>query len=799
MKHRAQKLIPAHRGTLGWMWLGVILAAFDASALGQDATGPGEERPVARLSTPWTDQVDQRNPHPEYPRPQMERLTDTRGEVSWNHLNGLWDYQITDREASEPSSWEGQILVPFPIESQLSGVQRWVSPQQALWYHRSFASPPLRERERLLLHLGACDWETSVWVDGKLVGSHRGGYDPFTLDITESLQDKREHRLVIRVWDPTDSASQPRGKQVRRPEGIWYTAVTGIWQTVWLERVPESRIGRLKIVPDAATKSFQLSVTCEGTRLEQPQVRLRVEGLRLRDQRHDLSSGPIAIEGTPDQPLRLAIPEAKLWTPEEPWLYELSVELWDRSKRLDRIGSYVGIRSITMGRDADGKPRMLLNGTPLFQYGPLDQGWWPDGLYTAPTDEALQFDIDVTKRLGFNMARKHVKVEPSRWYAHCDRQGLLVWQDFPSGFRTGSQEAIGDGAPDPAWSDEQHQQFMTELEAMINHLHNHPSIVVWVPFNEGWGQHQTNDVLAQTKKWDPTRLIDGPSGWTDRGEGDLWDMHRYPGPDMFPVTPDRVSVLGEFGGLGLPLEGHTWLDKNNWGYRTFNDRSSLQEGYEQLVMQLPSLIGRGLAAAVYTQTTDVEIEVNGLMTYDRRQIKYDQERLAKLHQRLYEPPPREWILFPASGPGTSDSAAQRWRYTLEKPHEGWEKAEFHDESWSEGPAGFGSLDPPGSRVRTTWSTPDIWLRKKMRLEPQKRQGTLALWIHHDEDTEVYVNGTKIVELKGYTVAYKLVPLTPAQETAFREGDNQIALHCHQTGGGQYVDMGIVELIPTTDR
>ncbi|MFO0066187.1 MAG: sugar-binding domain-containing protein, partial [Pirellulaceae bacterium] len=227
MKHRAQKLIPAHRGTLGWMWLGVILAAFDASALGQDATGPGEERPVARLSTPWTDQVDQRNPHPEYPRPQMERLTDTRGEVSWNHLNGLWDYQITDREASEPSSWEGQILVPFPIESQLSGVQRWVSPQQALWYHRSFASPPLRERERLLLHLGACDWETSVWVDGKLVGSHRGGYDPFTLDITESLQDQREHRLVIRVWDPTDSASQPRGKQVRRPEGIWYTAVTG--------------------------------------------------------------------------------------------------------------------------------------------------------------------------------------------------------------------------------------------------------------------------------------------------------------------------------------------------------------------------------------------------------------------------------------------------------------------------------------------------------------------------------------------------------------------------------------------
>ncbi|MFO0066740.1 MAG: hypothetical protein ACK523_12320, partial [Pirellulaceae bacterium] len=231
----------------------------------------------------------------------------------------------------------------------------------------------------------------------------------------------------------------------------------------------------------------------------------------------------------------------------------------------------------------------------------------------------------------------------------------------------------------------------------------------------------------------------------------------------------------------------------------FNDRSSLQEGYEQLVMQLPSLIGRGLAAAVYTQTTDVEIEVNGLMTYDRRQIKYDQERLAKLHQRLYEPPPREWILFPASGPGTSDSAAQRWRYTLEKPHEGWEKAEFHDASWSEGLAGFGSLDPPGSRVRTTWSTPDIWLRKKMRLEPQKRQGTLALWIHHDEDTEVYVNGTKIVELKGYTVAYKLVPLTPAQETAFREGDNQIALHCHQTGGGQYVDMGIVELIPTTDR
>jgi beta-galactosidase/beta-glucuronidase len=570
-----------------------------------------------------------------------------RGE--WLNLNGLWDYAIVARDAGQLESWDGQILVPFAVESALSGVMRPVGPDKRLWCRRAFEIPQGRrwneEGRRILLNLGAVDWETTVWVNGHEVGTHKGGYDPFTFDITDALNESGKQEIVVSVWDPADAGTQPRGKQVRNPRGIWYTAVTGIWQTVWLEPVRPVHIKSIEMTPDIDAGILRLKVQVDGN-LSDPNRYLITTFVGDRPS-PDLRRGgrPAGgLRGRIGEELEIPVPDANLWSPDSPYLYDLAVALAEETdsatgpagqrmvqyEGIDRVQTYFGMRKIEVRKDADGINRLFLNNEPLFQYGPLDQGWWPDGLYTAPTDEALRYDIEVTKQLGMNMARKHVKVEPDRWYYWCDKLGLLVWQDMPSGDRY-----IGRNDPDIERTPESAEQFETELANIVTAFGNHPSIVMWVPFNEGWGQYDTARVAAMITKLDPTRLVNSASGWTDRGVGDVHDIHSYPGPAAPPTEESRAAVLGEFGGLGLPVRGHTWQDEANWGYVSYESAGELTDAYVALLEKLRPLIGQGLAAAVYTQTSDVEIEVNGLMTYDRDRIKMDADRAATAARQLY--------------------------------------------------------------------------------------------------------------------------------------------------------------------
>jgi beta-galactosidase/beta-glucuronidase len=586
----------------------ILLAALLATAALAADWKPAD----SPLTTPWTAAVQPDHVLPEYPRPQLTR-------ARWTNLNGLWDYAVRPKDEPRPAQFDGRILVPFPLESALSGVKKPLTPDQRLWYRRTFTYTPAKNT-RLLLHFGAVDWRTEVWVNGKPAGTHEGGYDPFTFDITGALRPGSAQEVVVAVWDPTDSELIPRGKQVLNPNGIWYTAVSGIWRTVWIEPVPVQHVTELTMVPDPDRQSLRLTVYAAG------------EGEFTATARY---RGAVAgrITGKTGAEVALPVGTPHLWDPDHPELYDLDIAL----KGGDAVKSYFALRTVETRPDAAGHLRIFLNHKPLFLIGPLDQGWWPDGLYTAPTDDALRFDIEAMKKMGFNMARKHVKVEPARWYYWCDKLGFLVWQDMPSAMTRDAATHVRKGAAEDArFPAEQAAAWERELKAIVHSLINEPCIIAWVPFNEGWGQHSTNDVLKMVKALDPTRLVDAPSGWEDRAWGDFKDMHEYPGPNMFPAMKDRVSVLGEFGGLGLPLEGHLWWDRRNWGYRTFTDQAKLQAGYEALIEKLAPLAGQGLAAAVYTQTTDVEGEVNGLMTYDRKVMKLDAAKLAELNRKLIQ-------------------------------------------------------------------------------------------------------------------------------------------------------------------
>jgi beta-galactosidase/beta-glucuronidase len=570
------------------------------------------------LMTRWATEVGADSVHAEYPRPQMVR-------EDWMNLNGLWEYSIAGKDESKPISFDGQILVPFCVESALSGVTKAVGEGERLWYRRTFELPDKWAQRCILLHFGAVDWETRVWINGKEVGTHRGGYDAFTFDITKSLNDTNSQEIVLSVWDPTDRGFQPRGKQVRKPGGIWYTAVTGIWQTVWLEPVGRAYIKSLKIVPDVDAEAVRVTAVCSDVEA----------GYSIEAKAKDGEFTKAKAMGEVGQEFIIPIKEAKLWSPDSPFLYDLIVILNDgEGKKVDEVESYFGMRKVSLGSDDKGITRIFLNNEPLFMFGPLDQGWWPDGLYTAPTDEALRYDIEVTKQLGFNMARKHVKVEPARWYYWCDKLGLLVWQDIPSGDRY-----IGKDDVDIERSEESSNQFELELRHIIETFGNRPSIVMWVAFNEGWGQYDTGRIIELIKHYDPTRLVNSASGWADREVGDVHDVHSYPGPAAPSNESGRAAVLGEFGGLGLPVKGHTWQDEKNWGYRSFETKEELTDGYLELLSKLQPLIDKGLSAAVYTQTSDVEIEVNGLMTYDRAIIKMDTRRIADANRRVIS---RSW-------------------------------------------------------------------------------------------------------------------------------------------------------------
>jgi hypothetical protein len=731
------------------------------------ATAPAADWKPAKgpLMTRWAADVDPNHVLPEYPRPTLVR-------AEWRNLNGLWDFAVTSKDAAAPEKFEGQLLVPFPIESALSGVMRRVSDQERLYYRRTFEVPAAWRNGRVLLHFGAVDWECTVSVNGKEFPTHLGGFDNFSFDVTDALRAGEAQDLIVAVTDPTSSGTQPRGKQVNDPEGIYYTPTTGIWQTVWIESVPAAHIEALKITPDVDTSSVTIQATLTGDAAKAELDVVALDGDRV------VAKGL----GAANEPLKLKVDAPKLWSPDKPHLYTLKVALKRGADTLDSVGSYCALRKIALVKDAAGVNRIALNGEIIFQVGPLDQGFWPDGLFTAPTDAALRFDLDETKRLGYNMTRKHVKVEPERWYAYCDQIGLLVWQDMPSG-----DQAIGPNGGEITRSKESAAQYEAELEEMLREKHNHPSIITWVVFNEGWGQFDTVRITKQTKERDPSRLVDCASGWNDFPAGDLVDVHIYPGPGAPPLNATRATVLGEFGGLGLGVDGHTWTQKT-WGYRGAASQDDLTNRYEAMLRSSWRLRRTdGLNAIVYTQITDVETEANGLYTYDRAVLKMDADRVRAAN--LGELP--ELVeLVP-----TSQRDAQTWRYMLTKPADDWFKPEFNAQSWAEGQGGFGTKETPGGKIGTTWNGDVIYLRREATLDAAP-QGEVRLVAHHDEDCDVYINGVLAAHLDGYSVDYEEHAISKEAQAALRAGKNTIAVSCKQTRGGQYIDVGLMEVSPT---
>ena len=576
-------------------------------------------KPVGdKIKTPWAEKVDPANVLPEYPRPQMVRS-------QWVNLNGLWDYAIKPVGAMEPKTMDGKILVPFAVESSLSGVQKGLTEKDELWYRRTFSVPAAWKGSNVLLNFGAVDWKADVFVNDILAGSHTGGFTPFSLDITPYLKAKGGQKLVVRVFDGTDKGYQPRGKQVLTPNGIWYTPVSGIWQTVWIEPVAKSHISGIKAIPNLDQKNIAVTVAAENcTTGDLVEVKILDKGKLVA-----------SATGLPGNPLRLCIAEPKLWSPDSPFLYDMEVLLKQGGKTVDKVDSYTAMRKIGTKRDKGGILRMTLNDKPLFHFGPLDQGWWPDGLFTAPTDEALLFDILKTKELGYNMIRKHVKVEPARWYYHCDREGILVWQDMPSGDMGNKWEMYTyNGGTDKNRTQESKDNFSKEWKEIMDFCMSSPSVVVWVPFNEAWGQFDTERIVNWTMEYDPSRLVNPASGGNHYLTGDILDTHHYPNPRLTLLDTNRATVLGEYGGIGFVMKGHLWEPDRNWGYIRLNSPKEVTDEYEKYAEMLYKLIGRGFSAGVYTQTTDVEMEVNGLMTYDRKEMKVEPERIRKINQKL---------------------------------------------------------------------------------------------------------------------------------------------------------------------
>jgi hypothetical protein len=724
----------------------------------------------APLMTRWASLVDTNAPLPEYPRPQLVRS-------NWLNLNGIWQFQAgaTNDPAPTNQTLSSSILVPYPMESAISGVMQYYAWS---WYRQTFTVPPAWSGSRIILHLDAVNWQSEVFINGQSLGVHKGGYDAFSYDVTPYLIGSGAQELIVRVYNPVDNGSQPRGKQTLYPGGIMYTSSSGIWRSVWLEPVSASGVQSLTIIPDVDNSRLRLTVTTYAT-----------NGITVSASVLDGAVVVTHLTGSPLSELSLPISSPKLWSPDNPYLYGLQVSVIQGGVTNDTVSSYFGMRKISIGT-VNGIKKMLLNNQVLFEMGPLDQGFWPDGTYTAPTDDALKFDIQQAKNLGFNMIRKHIKVERDRWYYWADTLGMLVWQDMPScNSYTGN--------PSPPAVDA--TQFQTELSRMVLTHINSPAVIMWDIFNEAQGQENTSGGVGQAttaslvqlvNALDPSRLVNQASGGNYYGVGDVLDNHSYPAPGN-PASSTQAPVDGEYGGIGFQMAGHLWnpaLAGGNYvGANTTNDIATI---YDSFAIDLVySKASGGLNAAVYTQITDVENECNGLFTYDRvlkpalNQILTSNEKAVTGQMTVTDVLP------------TSQNSGRTWKYTTNTnvASAAWYATNYDDSAWSSGMAGFGTAGTPGAVVRTTWNTADIWIRQQFTLGTltPSALNNLIFNCYHDEDCEIFVNGVLGATASGYSTAYVLLDMSGAAKSALiTNGVNLIAVHCHQTTGGQNIDVGI---------
>ena len=718
----------------------------------------------ASLMTKWAAQVNPKAPLPEYPRPQLVRK-------NWLNLNGIWEYQPGAMNEATPTgtTLKSEILVPFAVDSALSGV---MERHDRLWYKRSFTVPQNWRGQQIKLNFGAVDYEAQIIVNGQNVGTHKGGYEQFSYDITSYLKGDGPQELIVRVFDPTDAQGIPRGKQSNFPGGIMYTPTTGIWQTVWLEPVARNSIVGLHMTPDIDAGNVKLLVAAPNANAN------TVATVRVKDGNRVISTTRVR----PNSDVLLPVKNAKLWSPDSPFLYDVDVTLSDGKLQTDTVSSYFGMRKISMGM-VDGVQRMLLNNKFVFQMGPLDQGFWPDGIYTAPTDAALKYDIEATKELGFNMTRKHVKIEPARWYYHADKLGLLVWQDMPS-------ENSYTSNPKPL----DKIAYEKQLVSMVTSHWNSPAIVMWVIFNEGQGYYDPARLVTATKQLDSSRLVSRNSG-TDYGDdlsiSDVRDAHSYPAPSAPPYNPAQVSVCGEYGGIGYLYKGHLYRgdDFNYQTYTIVDTQEELHDMYGLFTDKLRQMRDeKALSAAVYTEITDVETEINGLLTYDRI-MKVDPAKIRLANAFKYTVPTYETVV------PTSEKESQTYQYTFENPAPGWSEPNFAAaQNWKTGPGGFGTANTPGiGQLGTVWNTNDIWLRRTFTLPNLNAEQLkkLVFSVYHDEDVEIYLNGVLALEKKGFTSQYEGLNMTEAGRNALKlGGENVMVIHCRQTQGGQYIDAGL---------
>lgn len=737
------------------------------------------ERKSAPIMTTWGENINPEEVWTEYPRPQMVRK-------DWLSLNGPWDYhkkrEIDHDYVADKSMFTQKILVPYPVESALSGIMDTdfeENTRSTFVYHRTFTLPRSYKDKNILLHFGAVDWKCTIYINGVKAGTHTGGNDPFCIDITHLLRPKGEQEIQLCVTDPSEKGGQPLGKQSTKPGGCFYSAVSGIWQTVWIEPVNRSHIDGYTVTSDIDTGTITLHITADNASASYATVAISKNNKSVTT----LKKVPVNRDVT------IEIPDAQWWSPSNPVLYDMNVKLYTDGKKADEVRGYFGMRKISKGM-VDGHPCLLLNNKPLFHFGVLDQGWWPDGLLTPPSDEAMRYDIEVAQSLGMNTIRKHIKVEPARWYYHCDRMGMLVWQDMPSkGFdengTIGSQEFIK-------------ANFYDECARVVKSLRNHPCIVSWVVFNESWGQYASGDDkhtrcgVEAVRNADSTRLINAASGWNDFEIGDIIDQHSYPIPNVQsnPLN-ERVSVCGEYGGITLKVTGHQWK-ASDMEYTSVDDKKKYADKFNSLTQAVQSLQERGIWGSIYTQITDVEGELNGLLTYDRKVLKIDTAYLSAVKTEIERTISHRATLHIVIDAGDT-SGDEEWHYTTVAPEADWFSPSYDDSAWNIGVAGFGAGTPPNTVCRTEWNGKHLYMRRHFRiddLQPEEIQN-LRLWLYNDDDCEVYINGVKAYETKGWCTTYAMQPISSEALSTIKPGqDNVLAMHTYQNWGGQYADAGL---------